>query len=229
MSSFQSSSVLTKQKPKVALPLEYIIKHYPIKRIFDMIFSFSVMVIGSPVFALLCLAVKLSSKGPIFYSHERIGRGGVAFPCYKFRTMFTDADARLHDILASDLAKNKEWQETQKLKNDPRIAPIGAFLRKTSLDELPQVVNVLLGQASVVGPRAMVKKEIETHIGPKAAKILSVRPGITGLWQTSGRSNLSFKERIALDEKYVENHNFFLDLKLILKTIPVMLFSKGAY
>ncbi len=229
MSSLHSSQILTKKKTKATLPLEYLIKHYPLKRIFDIVFSICALTLCSPLFLLLCLAVKASSKGPTIYSHKRIGRGGKAFPCYKFRTMFTDADARLYDILSSDPIKRKEWQETQKLKNDPRITPMGVLLRKTSLDELPQFLNVFLGHLSIVGPRAMVKTEIETHIGPKAAKILSVRPGITGLWQTSGRSDLSFKKRIALDEEYIENHNILLDLKLIAKTIPVMLFSKGAY
>jgi exopolysaccharide production protein ExoY len=204
-------------------------KHMPVKRIFDILFSVAVMVMGFPVFFLLALAVRLSSPGNIIYGHKRVGRSGKLFYCYKFRTMYSNSDKRLEEILSSDPALQKEWDETHKLKNDPRITPIGSFLRKTSLDELPQFLNVLKGDLSVVGPRAMVEEEIEKFIKQKAKKILSIRPGLTGIWQTSGRSDTSYKRRILLDEYYVDNHNLFMDCKLIAKTVPVMLFSKGAY
>lgn len=208
---------------------KYEVLHLPLKRAFDVFFSSFTMLLGAPLFFFLAACIRFSSSGPIIYSHKRVGRGGREFPCYKFRSMYEDADQRLHEILARDPLLQKEWDETQKLKNDPRVTPIGKFLRKTSLDELPQFINVLKGDLSVVGPRAMVKPEIQKFLGDKAIKILSVRPGITGLWQTSGRSDTSYETRIALDETYIDEQSFFGDLKLIFKTIPVMLFSKGAY
>ncbi len=205
------------------------IRHIPWKRAFDILFSSFFMAIGSPIFLTIFLMVKWGSKGPVIYSHERIGRGGIPFKCYKFRSMYPDADERLAEILKSCPQKKAEWEATHKLKEDPRITKIGAFLRKTSLDELPQFWNVLIGDLSVVGPRPVVRKEIITHFGPKAGKILSIRPGLTGIWQVSGRNNTSYKKRIQLDEQYVDNHSFFGDLLLIFKTVPQMIFSKGAY
>jgi exopolysaccharide production protein ExoY len=178
------------------------IKHVPIKRIFDVIFSTFALTIFLPVYLIIALAILLTSKGKVFFVQERIGRGGHTFKCLKFRTMYPDA---------------------------PRITPIGSFLRKTSLDELPQFWNVLKGDLSVVGPRPVVHDEIVNHYGMKAAKILSIRPGITGIWQVSGRSDTSYSTRIKLDEKYVDNHSISLDLKLIMRTIPKMINTKGAY
>lgn len=205
------------------------IRHIPWKRIFDLLFSLTVLLFAAPLFLSLYLAVRLTSKGPGVYSHERIGRGGIPFRCYKFRTMYADADARLEEILSRCPEKKAEWDANHKLKEDPRITKLGAFLRKTSLDELPQFWNVVKGDLSVVGPRPVVKKELLKHFGPKASKILSIRPGLTGIWQVSGRSNTCYQERIRLDEAYVDTHSFFGDLKLIFLTIPQMIFSKGAY
>ncbi len=205
------------------------VRHIPWKRIFDLLFSSFILVVASPIYFIIFLLVKLSSKGPAVYSHERIGRGGKPFRCYKFRSMYPDADQRLEEILKSSPELRAEWEATHKLKNDPRITKIGAFIRKTSLDELPQFWNVLKGDLSVVGPRPVVKKEIMTHFGPKAVKILSIRPGLTGIWQVSGRNNTCYKERIRLDEHYVDHHSFLGDLTLIFKTVPQMIFSKGAY
>lgn len=205
------------------------IKHKPLKRVFDVVFTLFVLTAGLPIFLLIGLAVKCSSRGPIFYSHQRIGRGGKPFACYKFRTMYSDADQRLKELLESDPALKKEWDENCKLKNDPRVTPIGAFLRKSSLDELPQFWNVLKGDLSVVGPRPVVEQEVTKHFGEKASVILSIRPGLTGLWQVSGRSDMAYAMRIQLDELYVNTQSLLLDLKLIIKTIPAMLFSRGAY
>ena len=155
--------------------------------------------------------------------------GGIPFNCYKFRTMYRDANSRLQDILSSDPVKMKEWNASHKLKNDPRITPIGQFLRSTSLDELPQFWNVLKGDLSVVGPRPVTKEEVIKHFGPKAHKIFSVRPGITGLWQVSGRSNTTYTSRIKFDEHYVDNRSLRLDLKIVAQTIPSVLMRKGAY
>lgn len=217
------------QSLPLAFPFECQIKHIPIKRAFDILFSIAVLVLGLPVFFLIALAIRLTSRGKIIYFHERIGRGGIPFRCYKFRTMHRNADARLKSLLDNNPALKLEWEQTRKLKYDPRITLIGKFLRKTSLDELPQFINVIKGDLSVVGPRPVVKAEIQKFYGLKSSKILSVRPGITCIWQVSGRSDTSYAQRIRLDEEYVDAQSFLLDLKLILKTIPAMLSSKGAY
>ncbi len=216
---------------KIALPESYKfqVKHLPIKRTFDILFSLSVLLLFSPLYLALALMIRLTSKGKAIYFHERIGRGGKPFKCYKFRSMYSDADNRLKELLKSDPALKIEWNKKHKLKNDPRVTPIGKLLRKTSLDELPQFWNVLKSDLSVVGPRPVVREEIERHFGVKANKILSIRPGLTGIWQVSGRSNTSYDERIALDEKYINSHNLALDIKLIFLTIPRMIFAKGAY
>jgi exopolysaccharide production protein ExoY len=205
------------------------IKHKPLKRIFDLFFSSLVLLVGFPIFFLIALAVKSSSPGPVFYFHERIGRGGKPFLCYKFRTMYIDADQRLETLLTENSTVKQEWEETHKLKKDPRVTPLGTFLRKTSLDELPQFWNVLKGDLSVVGPRPVVKQEVAKHFGEKAKVILSIRPGLTGIWQVSGRNDVAYGVRIQLDELYVDTQSLLLDLKLIVKTIPAMLFSRGAY
>jgi len=205
------------------------IKHKPLKRFFDIVFSALVLIIGAPIFLIIAITIRLQSKGKAFYTHKRIGRAGKPFHCYKFRTMYMDADARHRALLESDTSLAEEWERTRKLKNDPRVTSLGAFLRKTSLDELPQFWNVLKGDLSVVGPRPVVYEEIVKYFGSKAAKILSFRPGITCIWQVSGRSDIDYSKRIELDEKYVDNYSILLDLLLIVKTVPSMIFSKGAY
>lgn len=199
------------------------------KRLFDTFFSFCLILLMLPIFLLISLAIKLTSQGPIFYKSLRVGKNGKSFGCFKFRTMYVDADLRLAEILRANPEMKEEWEIFWKLKSDPRVTAVGKILRKTSLDELPQFFNVILGDLSVVGPRPVTLEEIEKYYGDKASKILSLRPGITGIWQTSGRSLLSFEERVLLDERYVDNRSFLLDLKLIAKTIPALLFSKGAY
>lgn len=218
MSTEKTSSVVTCK-----------IKHIPLKRIFDIFFSSLVMLFFSPLMLLVAFIIKISSPGKVFFSHERIGRGGKKFRCYKFRTMYPDAEERLKEILKENPEKLREWSQNQKLKNDPRITPIGEILRKTSLDEFPQFWNVLKGDLSVVGPRPVVESEIIDHFGPKAEKILSIRPGITGIWQVSGRSDTCYQTRILLDEKYVDQRSMLFDLILIIKTIPSVVLFKGAY
>lgn len=205
------------------------VKHLPLKRALDVIFSLAALILLSPLFLLIACIIRSTSKGKAIYFQQRIGRGGTCFRCYKFRTMYQNADLILNDILEKDAEKRKEWEETYKLKNDPRITPFGVFLRQSSLDELPQFWNVLKGDLSVVGPRPVVQEEIDKHFGHKAEKIFSIRPGITGLWQISGRSDLSYSKRIALDEYYVEKRTIFTDLKIIALTIPRMISKKGAY
>lgn len=199
------------------------------KRCFDIVFSLCVLIFGFPIFLLIALLIKLSSKGPIFYKSIRVGYGSKTISCLKFRTMHTDADQRLEKILEKDPLLKKEWDLYQKLKRDPRIYPIGGFLRKTSMDELPQFFNALKGDLSIVGPRPFYKDQVELYLGNKAAKFLSVKPGITGIWQVSGRNLLTFHERLVLEEAYIDRKSFLMDIKIILKTIPEVFFPKGAY
>ncbi len=220
----QNSSPLT-----LPLPLDFPVKHNAVKRFFDISFSLFILILTSPLMVLIALGIRFSSKGKVVYAHERIGRGGKPFRCFKFRTMYPDADVRLKDILESCPLLKKEWEQNYKLKSDPRVTPIGKILRKTSLDEFPQFWNVLKGDLSVVGPRPVVQNEVIKHLGPKAVKILSIRPGLTGLWQISGRSDTTYAYRIKLDELYVDSRSIFLDIKIIAKTIPSIFLSKGAY
>lgn len=209
--------------------LQFTIRHFPLKRLFDIIFSISVLVLLLPLYLIIGIFIRISSRGNAIYFHERIGRGGTIFRCYKFRTMYSDADKRLKEILAKDFSKRQEWALNRKLKNDPRVTPLGRFLRKTSLDELPQFWNVARGDLSTVGPRPVTQEEIDIYYGVKAVKILSIRPGITGLWQVSGRSDTTYITRVNLDEQYVNSHSFMLDILLILKTVTTIFSSKGAY
>lgn len=228
---YDLQKIASTEKPLVIQP-----RHLPLKRAFDILFS-SLFLIGfSPVYLLLSLLVKVSSKGPIFYKSRRIGRGGVVIECWKFRTMHKDAEVRLSKLLQEDPKFREEWLLFQKVERDPRISPIGAFLRKTSLDELPQFWNVLKGDLSVVGPRPPTLvgpledslDEIHLLYKDKAATILSVRPGITGIWQVSGRSKIPFEKRCTMEEEYAKTATFRTDLKIIFKTIPAIFFSKGA-
>lgn len=199
------------------------------KRIFDFVFALSALCLAAPFFLLCILIVKCSSLGPVFYTHPRVGQQGKPFGCLKFRTMYPNADTRLTAILAANPALMSEWRTYFKLKADPRITPIGQFLRRTSLDELPQLINVLKGEMSVVGPRPLTAHEIAHYVKEKAPILLSVKPGLTSLWITEGRNGLSLEERIAREEYYVLNRTFWLDCKVIGKTILRMIFPKGAY
>lgn len=203
------------------------IEHLPSKRIFDVMFSLVILLLFSPVFAAIALAIRLSTGEGAMYVQLRLGRGGRVFKCYKFRTMYHDADRRLPELLEQNPHLRQEWATHQKLQDDPRVFPVGKWLRRTSLDELPQFWNVMKGDLSVVGPRPYMVYQ-KRQMGAHASTILSVRPGITGLWQTSGRSRTSFAQRIALDAAYVARRSFWLDLKLILKTIPQVFFSTDA-
>jgi len=199
------------------------------KRIFDSLFSLGAILFFLPLGVVIALLIKLTSAGPIFYTSKRVGKDGHCIYCWKFRTMYQDADKKLLEILKDNPKLKKEWETYFKLKDDPRISGIGKILRKTSLDELPQFWNVLRGDLSVVGPRPVTEEEIKKYFGEKAKKILSVRPGLTGIWQTSGRSLLTFEERIRLEESYVDQQSLVFDLMIIFKTIPMMFISRGAF
>ena len=200
------------------------------KRFFEIIFSIIVILISFPFVLLLALLIKLSSRGPIFFKQIRIGKDKKEFECIKFRTMSQEADDILKNLLLKDKSLRKEFKKTQKLKNDPRITPIGKFLRKTSLDELPQFINVLKGDMSLIGPRPIVEEE-KVRYGKNLDKVLSIRPGITGLWQVSGRNKLSYKRRIKLDLIYVNERNLYMDFNILIRTVGVILFpfDRGAY
>ena len=201
-----------------------------LKRIGDVIFSLLVLTLGSPIFILIGLLVKLSSSGPIFYIQKRVGRNCREFGCIKFRTMYKDADELLPNLLEKYPLMRKEFEKDFKLRHDPRITELGRFLRRSSLDELPQFFNVLKGEMSVVGPRPIVTNEINRY-SVFMEEVISVRPGLTGLWQVSGRNNLSYKKRVQLDLFYARNRNFILDLEIIILTLGVLIFpmDRGAY
>ncbi|TIM51390.1 MAG: sugar transferase [Mesorhizobium sp.] len=177
---------------------------------------------------MVALLVKFSDGGPIFYGHSRIGRGGRIFPCLKFRTMVQDGERVLAAYLAANPDANAEWTATRKLKNDPRVTRVGAVLRKLSLDELPQIINILQGDMSLVGPRPVVRDELEIY-GSSAVYYLKSRPGLTGLWQVSGRNDVSYDSRVAFDRHYVENWSLFEDIRIIIKTVPAVWMSRGCY
>lgn len=199
------------------------------KRIFDFVLSFLALLFFSPLFFLIAFGIKISSKGPVFFKSKRIGRNGKKISCLKFRTMNLNAEQILDELLKKSACLRKEWDHFQKLKKDPRIFPFGAFLRKTSLDELPQFVNVLLGELSLVGPRPYLRDQVENKLGKESGLYLSIQPGITGLWQISGRNQLTFEQRLEIEKEYIKNRSFCLDLKIIFKTILVVIFRKGAY
>lgn len=196
-------------------------------RLTDAFVSGSALIVLLPVFGLICLAIWLHDRGPPIFAHRRIGQAGKSFPCLKFRTMVQDAEQRLAHVLQSDPRAAEEWERHHKLRADPRITPIGGLLRKTSLDEMPQLINVLIGHMSLVGPRPIVEKEIP-HYGRYFAHYCRVRPGITGLWQVSGRSNLSYRKRVVMDTVYCRSKSLALDLSILTRTVPAVLMQKGA-
>ena len=202
---------------------------FPIaKRALDVIGAGLGLVLLSPFFLVVALLVR-ADGGPAFFAHQRVGRGGKLFGCLKFRSMVIDSQARLEALLATDPAARAEWEATRKLKNDPRITRIGRFLRSTSLDELPQLINVLRGEMSLVGPRPVQEAEIDRYYGASAAHYMAVRPGITGLWQVSGRSETSYESRVALDVSYVSRPSMLADLSILLRTPVAVMSRRGAH
>ncbi len=199
-----------------------------VKRIMDILLSSTLLVLFSPLFAVIALAIKLDSRGPVFYKQKRLGRGEKPFFMFKFRSMKVDADRVLQRILRNNPKKREEWEKYKKLKNDPRVTRVGRFLRKWSLDELPQLINVLKGEMSMVGPRPYLPKE-RGDMGDYRKVIFKVKPGITGLWQIRGRNTLPFKVRLALDEFYVRNWSLWLDFVILIKTTKAILEREGAY
>jgi len=200
------------------------------KRLFDILFSLSVLILFAPVYLLLAFLIALSSSGPIFYVQERVGKNRKRFYCLKFRTMVENADDILLEIMENSPHLRQEFEDNFKLKQDPRITGIGRFLRMTSLDEFPQFWNVLKGDMSVVGPRPLVEEELPRY-GRHINKILTIRPGITGLWQVSGRNDIPYPRRVQIDLYYANDKNLWMDMWIVFKTIGVVIFPKnnGAY
>jgi lipopolysaccharide/colanic/teichoic acid biosynthesis glycosyltransferase len=200
------------------------------KRMFDVVFSLLVLILFSPVYLLLGLVIALNSPGPVFYVQERVGKNYKPFYCIKFRTMVVNADEMLLKLMETSPGLRQEFEDNFKLKQDPRITKIGQFLRLTSLDEFPQFWNVLKGDMSVVGPRPLVPEELPRY-GRHIDKVLTIKPGITGLWQVSGRNDIPYDRRIQIDLYYANFHNIWLDLWVVLKTVGVVVVPKdnGAY
>ena len=198
-----------------------------IKRIFGFAGAASLILFFLPLIVFIAVAIRVASPGPIVFAHERVGFGGKTFRCYKFRTMVPNAEAALAEYLARNPAARREWEASRKLKNDPRITAIGNFLRVTSLDELPQLFNVLKGEMSLVGPRPIVADEAP-YYGEQYAAYLSARPGMTGLWQVSGRSDTTYAQRVALDAEYVANWSPTLDISILVRTLKVVLERTGS-
>lgn len=195
-----------------------------VKRCFDFILSLLLSIITFPFFLIIAILIKFDSKGPVFFIHNRVGKNGKRLPLLKFRTMVDGAEDMIKDFSPE---QKKEWEENYKLEHDPRITKVGRFLRKTSIDELPQLYNILVGQLSFVGPRPVTTDELEKY-GDNKSKVLSVVPGLTGWWACNGRSNVSYEERMQLELYYVDHASIGLDVKIMFKTIGVVFTHEGA-
>ena len=199
-----------------------------LKRSFEILLSLICLPFFLLLFCIISLAVKLESRGPVLFAHKRVGQHGKPFRCLKFRTMYRNSEERLVDLLDSDPIARKEWRRYRKLKDDPRVTRVGRFLRETSFDEFPQIINVLKGEMSLVGPRPVTQEEISLYYKSEAPLCFSVPPGISGLWQVSGRNNTGYDNRVALDLWYVRNWNLWVDIVIIFKTIGVVFKKTGA-
>lgn len=209
--------------PRLALP-----GARRVKRTLDVVFALALAIVALPVFLITALAILIESGRPVFFSHSRIGRGGRSFRLLKFRTMSRNADVILAEHLSSDPDAAREWEQNRKLRHDPRVTRIGRILRRTSLDELPQVWNILRGDMSIAGPRPIVEAEIPKY-GAAYPLYALAKPGLTGLWQVSGRNDTTYRRRVELDAAYVRTWTPSLDFKLLVKTVDVVVRGKGAY
>lgn len=198
--------------------------YHLVKRMIDVVLSLFGLVLISPFVVIIAILIKIDSKGPVFFKHHRIGKNGKPFSMYKFRTMKDGAEAMINDFTPEQL---EEWSENFKLKDDPRITRIGKFLRKTSLDELPQLINILRGDMSIVGPRPIIEVELEEY-GNDKDEFLSIRPGLTGWWASNGRSEISYPERCSYELYYVRNESFWLDVKVMFLSVFSVFLHKGA-
>jgi Undecaprenyl-phosphate galactose phosphotransferase WbaP len=197
------------------------------KRLFDLSVAAVLLILLSPLMLIIAVALKWEG-GHVLFAHTRVGKNSRAFRCFKFRSMVPDAEAKLQKLLQSNSQLKLQWDKEHKLKDDPRISKLGAFLRRTSLDELPQLFNVLKSEMSLVGPRPIVREELQKY-GLEKSYYLMVRPGMTGLWQVSGRNDVDYETRVYLDAWYVKNWSLWYDLAILFKTIKVVLWRNGAY
>lgn len=199
-----------------------------IKRAFDIVGALAAIVLLLPLAAAIALAIKAWDRGPVFYRHRRVGLNGTPFDCLKFRTMVVNSDEALRRHLAANSDAAREWEASQKLKRDPRVTPLGRTMRKASVDELPQLVNILKGEMSFVGPRPIVAAEVPKY-GECIGHYLRARPGLTGPWQVSGRNDVDYGTRVTLDRHYVEQWSFRRDLAIIASTVRVVVTARGSY
>ncbi|MEQ3651595.1 sugar transferase [Hyphomonas sp.] len=197
------------------------------KRAFDVFVASCILLFTAPLILTIALFIRLQDGGPAIFKQMRQGKNGTPFPCYKLRSMVPDAGERLQQLLATDPEARREWAATQKLTRDPRITSLGQFIRKSSIDELPQLLNVIRGDMSLVGPRPIVESEISKY-GEHYKHYCAVRPGLTGLWQVRGRSDTSYETRVAMDVEYARTRTFLTDVKILLLTVPAVVNSKGA-
>lgn len=223
MNNGYNESVLTleNEENKVVVKKNY---YKYTKRILDIVISTIGFIVLLPIFGMIALCVKLDSRGPVFFKHKRIGKNGKEIYIYKFRTMVKNAEDMIKDFTPEQA---KEFRKNYKLKDDPRITKVGKVLRKTSLDELPQLLNIIKGELSIIGPRPVIKEELEKY-GDNKKKFLSVTPGLTGYWAANGRSCTSYEERMDLELYYVDNMSFKLDIKILIKTALTVLKRQGA-
>ena len=215
-----SKMELIKNKESIEKKQTYI----KVKRLLDCILATIALIILSPIYLIIAIAVKIDSKGPVFFKHTRIGKNGKIIKIYKYRTMVANAEELIKKFTPEQM---KEYKENFKLENDPRITKVGKFLRKTSLDELPQLLNIIQGDLALIGPRPVVKRELEKY-GENTGKFLSVTPGLTGNWAASGRSNTTYEERIEMELWYVDHISFITDVKIFFKTIIAVIKKEGA-
>ena len=218
----------TYERPMITDRRDLIANDPMLARIIDRVGAALLLVIVLPLMLFIAIGITLASPGPIFFKQQRIGRSGQLFWCYKFRTMYVDADQQLNALLSKCEQSRDEWEKDRKLRDDPRVFAFGRFLRKSSLDELPQLFNILRGEMSLVGPRPIVESEASKY-GRYIVHYCAVRPGLTGLWQISGRNDTSYRRRIAFDVVYARKGRVGDNIRIILQTVPAVLVAKGSY
>lgn len=219
--NIETTSLRTQSDVKTKISKKVYIK---IKRVIDVILASVVLILLSPLFAIIAIAIKIDSKGPVFFAHKRIGKNGKIIKLYKFRSMVINAEELIKSFTPEQM---REYKENYKLTNDPRITKVGKFLRKTSLDELPQLINIINGDLSIIGPRPVVADELEKY-GVNKDKFLSVTPGLTGYWAANGRSNTTYEQRMEMELYYIDNLSLKMDIKVFFKTILSVLKKEGA-
>ena len=219
--NIETTSLRTQSNVQTKISKKVYIK---VKRVIDVILASIALILLSPLFAIIAIAIKIDSKGPVFFAHKRIGKNGKIIKLYKFRSMVINAEELIKSFTPEQM---KEYKENYKLTNDPRITKVGKFLRKTSLDELPQLINIINGDLSIIGPRPVIADELEKY-GTNKDKFLSVTPGLTGYWAANGRSNTTYEQRMEMELYYIDNLSLKMDIKVFFKTILSVVKKEGA-